>query len=81
MSQMLYTWQAYFMSARKQFLKIGIPKYVSIRKTEFLVISEEFLVISDQAVVKIAQQSFPLLICTWFLKNKFGNIKFDELDF
>ena len=42
------------MSARKQFLKIGIPKYVSIRKTEVLVIS-------DQAVVKIAQQSFNLV--------------------
>ena len=25
--------------------------------------------------------SYPLLICTWFLKNQFGKIKFDELDF
>jgi hypothetical protein len=24
---------------------------------------------------------FPLLICTWFLKNQFGKIKFDKLDF
>ena len=23
----------------------------------------------------------PLLICTWFLKNQFGKIKFDKLDF
>ena len=25
--------------------------------------------------------TFPLLICTWFLKNQFGKIKLDELDF
>ena len=25
--------------------------------------------------------SHPLLICTWFLKNRFGKIKFGELDF
>ena len=26
-------------------------------------------------------QANPLLICTWFLKNQFGKIKFNELDF
>ena len=29
----------------------------------------------------IWKELLPLLICTWFLKNQLGKIKFDELDF
>ena len=32
-------------------------------------------------VVGKLKKSDALLICTWFLKNQFGKIKFDEQDF
>ena len=40
---------------------------------------EEFMVEMSGLEKVGVEKSGPVLICTWFLKNQFGNIKFDEL--
>ena len=37
--------------------------------------------LGKQVLNKKPKDSIPLLICTWFLKNKFEKIQFDEVDF
>ena len=34
----------------------------------------------QRLVFVFIEESDPLLICTWFLKNQFGKIKLDEMD-